>query len=583
MRERWTKVLVAGISGALLAGLVWAIRPVEAQDSETRNTKNAAGQAASDRRDEGDTLILIHPTGDRATSSLMVEAMAPAEVPVGKSYEYTIRVTNLTDNLILENVEIQQTESQALTIEDAQIQGGQAEAKRAGESQKSRQKGQPEQPEQQKKAEQQQQQQGQHQQQGQRRDGQNQGQGTGPWTIDQLGPGESRTIRVTAVGEQEGLARNCIKVRYEPALCIATRFVQPEISLGKSAPEEANICRPLELRYLIRNGGTGVAEGITIRDELPEGLKTSEGENVVTFEVGDLEGGQEREFRTTVIACQTGTFSSRAVAEGEEVNARSNRPETTVIATDLAVNLEGPTTQYVGQPLTYRATVTNDGEAPAIGTQLTVNVADNSRVLRMSRSEPGNAEPEQSGRALTWNLGDLEPGAQRTISFTVTGRQQGEMEHEAIATTTCEVAEACEEVKSMTTVTQTVTTNLLTLPALVLEMVDESDPVKVGEETAYTIVVRNQGTGPDQNVQITANLPENLEFLEARGTTEVQAEGKTLTFQPIKTLGPNEKAQWTVRVKANSEGDVRNQIELTSEYLDQPVSEYEPTRVIPGS
>ena len=70
------------------------------------------------------------------------------------------------------------------------------------------------------------------------------------------------------------------------------------------------------------------------------------------------------------------------------------------------------------------------------------------------------------------------------------------------------------------------------------------------------------------------------EFIEASGTTPVQAEGRKLTFEPVKTLEPNQKASWTVRVKANAVGDVRNEVELTSDYLTSPVPEQEPTRII---
>ncbi len=222
----------------------------------------------------------------------------------------------------------------------------------------------------------------------------------------------------------------------------------------------------------------------------------------------------------------------------------------------------------------------NEGDAPSLQTKLAIDVAEGARVMRMSKSNPGDVEPEQSGRALTWNLGELKPGDERKVSYTISGRQKGTLEHQAVATAYCEIADDCEEVAAMTKVAQAVSTEIMTLPALVLEMVDEHDPVKVGEDEIYTIVVRNQGTGPDHNVQIKATLPDNFEFVSARGTTEVKAEDKTLTFEPIEQLESKEKAEWQVRVKATSPGDVRNKIELTSKYLDQPVPEYEPTRVI---
>ena len=37
-----------------------------------------------------------YPTGNRATSALLVERQTPAEVQAGQRYEYKIRLTNLT-------------------------------------------------------------------------------------------------------------------------------------------------------------------------------------------------------------------------------------------------------------------------------------------------------------------------------------------------------------------------------------------------------------------------------------------------------------------------------------------------------
>lgn len=123
-------------------------------------------------------------------------------------------------------------------------------------------------------------------------------------------------------------------------------------------------------------------------------------------------------------------------------------------------------------------------------------------------------------------------------------------------------------------------TQLLVVPALRLLVVDEKDPVKVGDTTTYLITVLNQGTGPDQNVTIKAKLPDQEEFVKASGTTKAKSEGQTVTFEPVKELQPGEKAEWTLQVKAKQEGDVRTRVELSSDYLSSPVPDVEPTRLI---
>src|SRR3954452_2359710 len=60
----------------------------------------AAGRdGGADMRQVGDNFqyTLAYPTGDRRTSALLLEATGPGQVRVGQQYNYTLRVTNLTD------------------------------------------------------------------------------------------------------------------------------------------------------------------------------------------------------------------------------------------------------------------------------------------------------------------------------------------------------------------------------------------------------------------------------------------------------------------------------------------------------
>ena len=477
-----------------------------------------------------DAVFLVFPTGDRATGNLMVEVMGPAEVPVGQHYEYRIKVSNITKNLVLEDVKVLQTESEGFSIEKSEPKTGQGEK---GQSQ---------------------------------------------WTIERLKPGESKEIKVTALSDKEGAAAGCLRVDYKPSLCLATRFVKPQIQLSKSVAERADICRPLEARYTLKNTGSGVARGIKVSDTLPDGLKTAEGKGEVTFDVGDLAAGQSRDFTANLQATKSGTYSSRAVAMGEnDLEARSNKPETKIVQAKLAVDIEGPGTMYVDRPATYQVRVDNKGDAPAVDAELRVQADRQVRLVQMSKTEPGGATPQDSGNLMTWRLGNVEPGGHRVISFTTTGRGTDAVEHKATATSACarggDMAQAA-------TVTDQIETTVVTLPALLLEMVDQVDPVRVGQEEVYTVVVRNQGTGPDHDVKVVCTLPDEFTFVSGNGPTEVKADGQKVDLGTIEMLAPRAKATWTIRVKANKVGDLRNKVELTSKYLTEPLPELEPTRVI---
>lgn len=480
---------------------------------------------------EGD-VILIFPSGDRATGILMVEAMAPAEVPVGRTYEYRIKVTNISRNLVLEDVQIHQTTPDGLTIESSEPKADQSEEKSAGTR----------------------------------------------WSVPRLNPGGSKQITVNALSDKEGIAAGCIRVEYKPSLCLATRFVKPAIQLTKQAPERADLCGPLTFRYTLKNTGTGAARGVKVTDELPKGLTTVEGKNALAFDVGELPAGESREFTAQINAAQTGEFSSRAVAQGEnDLKAQSNGVTTVVQQAKLAVTINGPEAQNVNQAGTYRVEVKNEGDATAEGATLQVQVDRECRLIRMSKSAPGGVSPRQSSNSLTWNLGAVEPGKSSVVSFTTRAEGKATLEHTATATSVCARGGDIAKAASATTTT---TTDILTYPALLVEMVDQEDPVKVGGTEVYTITVLNQGSGEDSDVKVVCHLPEELQFVEVTGPGEPKVEGQTITLGPIERLQPRERVTWKLQAKAQKAGDARTKIDLSSEYLSKPIVETEPTRLI---
>jgi uncharacterized repeat protein (TIGR01451 family) len=169
-------------------------------------------------------------------------------------------------------------------------------------------------------------------------------------------------------------------------------------------------------------------------------------------------------------------------------------------------------------------------------------------------------------------LGTLAPKASKTVTFNLTGTEAAALQASARVRAVC-----AEEV------TDTASTKILTIPALVLEAVDLSDPVRVGENVVYRITVTNQGSGPDNNISVTAELPPELEYVSSKGVTDGKADkgqkGEVVKFAPVATLAPGRTAMWELTAKANKAGDVRFEVQLQSESLTKPAYENEPTRL----
>ena len=391
-----------------------------------------------------------------------------------------------------------------------------------------------------------------------------QGQGADAgWQLGTLKPRESRTIKVSGKADKQGELGTCLFASYKPSLCAAVNVVNPQIKVTKIAPQQADICDNIEYRYTVTNTGSGSTERVTVREDLPEGLTTQDGRNQVVLDAGRIDAGQTKEGVVRLKAARAGSFTGHAVASSDGgLQAQTEDIAVRVTQPKLGVKIEGPENEYVNRPIAYRVTVTNEGDSPARDASVAVNIPQSTKIANVG------TEGRADRSAIQWSLGALEPGASKTVTFNLTGTEAAALETTARARAAC----AAE-------VTGTSRTKVMTIAALLLEAVDLSDPVRVGENVTYRITVTNQGSGPDTNIRVTAKLPNEEQYVSARGTTEATAEGQTVRFAPIPTLAAGRSAQWEMTVTAKQAGDVRFDVQLESDSLTKPGSKSEPTRL----
>lgn len=371
------------------------------------------------------------------------------------------------------------------------------------------------------------------------------------WDVGMLAAGETKTRRFTAFAGDVGTQQYCLTANYEPTICTVVQVVNPQLRITKTVPEEALICDEIVYTYTVSNVGTGVARDVRIVDTLAEGLVTAEGNRQeVTIPVGELAAGQSRDFRVPLQAQRTGTFTTRARAVSASDKVVSPEVSTVIREPVLSVNIEAPEWEYLGQPVTYQVIVENTGDAPARDTQLRLEA------------------PAAGGQIEPRDLGVIAPGESKQVSVTMPATQRDDLVLTARALAVCAEAETAQA-----------TVQIRTLAALLVETVDNNDPVKVGETTTYQILIRNQGSGAAENVTVTAELPPGLQFVSAEGTTDVKADGQKLQFAPIKTLAPGATAVWQVEARAQQGGMVQFELRVNSESLNQEVIETEPTRL----
>lgn len=385
------------------------------------------------------------------------------------------------------------------------------------------------------------------------------------WSLGSVPAGGAKSIRVQVTALKNGRFENCAEVTGAMGLstrcCTSIVVTSPKLSIEKSCQPAVTLCDPIEYIIVVRNTGDGPATNVHVTDDLPEGVTTAGGKKRVVSEVGDLAAGEAKEIRFSAEAGTTGRLENRVSATADGGLTAEAVCVTVVTKPELAVTKTGPASRYIGRPAVYEITVTNTGDTAARDTILTDTVPAGTEFTQAS----------DGGRfgsgVVTWNLGTLEPAASKKVTVTLKPLGAGTVRNVATAKAYC--AEASAEASMP----------VEGVPAMLLECVDDPDPIEVGAQTTYTITVTNQGTAPDSNVVITCTLPAEQEYVSSDGPTKATVDGKTVTFAPVPTLAPKAELTYKVVVKGIKEGDVRFRTEMTSKTIVDAVIETESTHV----
>jgi uncharacterized repeat protein (TIGR01451 family) len=247
------------------------------------------------------------------------------------------------------------------------------------------------------------------------------GDGVLTWQIETLRPGEERVLTLQLMPVAEGEIGSVAQVTFLAHAGTRTICTRPVLQVEHTAPKRVLIGETVRLGITLINSGSGAATGVSIEEDVPEGLSHAAGREL-EYEVGTLKPGETKQLELILVADKPGTIENVVIARGEGNLVTEHRASIEVIAPQLQVGVTGPKRRYLDRQATYTVSVANPGTASAREVELMATLPKGMKFV--SADGEGQYDPRQ--HAVFWSLEELPPSKAGSVTLTTVPTEPGE-------------------------------------------------------------------------------------------------------------------------------------------------------------
>ncbi|HEX3727981.1 MAG TPA: hypothetical protein VHV08_17135 [Pirellulales bacterium] len=388
-------------------------------------------------------------------------------------------------------------------------------------------------------------------------------QGSLAWELGAIKPGEQQKVELQLMPTAEGEIGSVATVHFRAEASVRTVATKPMLNMEVSAPGKIMKGEAVALKIRVSNPGTGSATGVVISENVPEAFAHPAGKEL-ELDVGTLKPGESRELDLELKAVNAGNVINIVSAQGDGNLQVEVQSAVEVVAPQLQVGLTGPKRRYLERNAVHNISVSNPGTATAKDIEL---VAVLPKELKFVEANNGG-QFDAATHSVYWSLEELPPQETGTVTLTTLPLTAGEAKLVIKSSGQQNLADQREDVVTIEG-----------LAAINFQLSDTSDPIEAGAQTKYEVRVTNQGSKAAGNVRLVAVLPKEMKALSAEGPVRYKIEGQRIVFEPLRELPPKADTSYSLAVQALQAGDLRLQVQITTDEIHEPITKEESTRV----
>ena len=379
------------------------------------------------------------------------------------------------------------------------------------------------------------------------------------WQVGRLdGPGQE-TLTLRLIPRESRPFDLAVKWDYTPVISQAMIEVQePKLELRLEGPREVLYGENEVYRLVLSNPGTGDAEQVQIQV-----ASVGAGQSApAVHQLGTLPSGEKKIVEVEFTARQTGTLTVEIEARSDSGAQARLTEQIAVYRPALALRVEGPGIQYVGNRGTYHVVVSNPGTAPARDVSVTAKLPSEAEYV----AHTGDGKPSDDRSEVVWRLDAIEPGTEEVLALDCVLNRAGFSR-----------IELASSAAGNLTAFQDATTRVETIADLDLTVVDPTGPIALDTEAAYEIRVRNRGSKSAEQVEVVVYFSEGVEPTSVEGGQYRIAPGQVL-FDAIPSIPAGQDVTLQIRAKAGRSGSHICRVEVHCKPLDLRLVSEQTTR-----
>jgi uncharacterized repeat protein (TIGR01451 family) len=410
--------------------------------------------------------------------------------------------------------------------------------------------------------------------------------GTVTCALGSLTSGGTATVTLRVTADQAGQVTNTASVSSDvddpnggnnsDSETTTIQLVEADLSVTKFGPAGAvSLSANIVYDITVRNDGPGDATGVEVTDVVPDGTsyvsaEASQGScaetaGTVTCDLGDLADGEHADVTLTLRADEEGsvantvTVSSDAPDPDESDNSDSESTLVVAFTTDLEITkVDDEDPVAVGEEILYTLTAKNRGPNDAAGVIVTDTVPEGTTFVSAVASQ---GECSEDAGTVSCALGTLPSLFEATVELTLRAEELGDVINTGRVTGS--VVDSDDTNNS-----DTETTAIKRLADLSVLKDDDQDPVAVGEDIVYSILVTNNGPNDATDVMVTDTLPPTTDFNDVTSTGGSCDESRDILTCDLGTLAAGEFIRITLMTTTQQVGFVDNRAWAVSSVQD---------------